>query len=109
MNCLPLTIEDHRASGLLVITWADGSRSRLTHALLRSRCRCAACEQQRRHGDAPPVAAPGVRLDRIEPIGDQGLNLGFSDGHARGIFPWAYLRELGAAETAGGQRASVRA
>lgn len=94
MSAMPLSIEDHRASGLLVITWVDGARSRLPHALLRARCRCAACEQVRRHGSAPPAPSADLRLDRIEPVGDQGLNLGFTDGHARGIYPWAYLREL---------------
>lgn len=94
MNAMPLSIEDHRASGLLVITWVDGACSRLPHALLRAQCRCAACEQARRHGDALPVPSADLRLERIEPVGEQGLNLGFSDGHARGIYPWAYLREL---------------
>jgi DUF971 family protein len=28
-------------------------------------------------------------------VSDKGLNLVFSDGHGRGIFPWAYLRGLG--------------
>jgi len=43
-------------------------------------------------GQALEVA---IRLDAIHPVGDKGLNLVFSDGHGRGIFPWAYLRELG--------------
>jgi DUF971 family protein len=43
------------------------------------------------------AAAPeSLRLVRIEPVGEQALNLGFSDGHDRGIYPWAYLRQLGA-------------
>jgi DUF971 family protein len=108
VSCLPLTIEDHRASGLLVITWADGSRSRLSHALLRAHCRCAACEQLRRSGTSAADLPSDLRLDRVEPVGDQGLNLGFTDGHARGIFPWAYLRELGAAESATERRAPAR-
>jgi DUF971 family protein len=29
-------------------------------------------------------------------VGELGLNLVFDDEHGRGIYPWPYLRELGA-------------
>ncbi|HYQ49053.1 MAG TPA: DUF971 domain-containing protein, partial [Pseudomonas sp.] len=35
-----------------------------------------------------------VRIERVEPQG-YGVQLVFSDGHERGIYPWPYLRELG--------------
>ena len=95
-DTLPTGITDHRLTGLLEIAWADGLTSRLRHALLREQCRCAGCEQQRRHGDGVPAADEALRLVRIEPVGEHGLNLGFSDGHDRGIYPWTYLRQLGA-------------
>jgi DUF971 family protein len=91
----PISIVDHQSSGVLELTWQDGSTDRLPHALLRSCCRCAACEQQRRHSGTPIEAAGSIRLSAIEPIGDKGLNLVFSDGHGRGIYPWAYLRQIG--------------
>jgi DUF971 family protein len=93
---VPTEVTDHRLSGMLEIAWADGTRSRLRHALLREKCRCAACEQQRRHGSGTHRADEALRLVAMEPVGEQGLTLAFSDGHARGIYPWAYLRELGA-------------
>ncbi|MNN61889.1 hypothetical protein D3C81_1771500 [compost metagenome] len=40
------------------------------------------------------VVADDVRLERIALQG-YGVQLVFSDGHERGIYPWAYLRELG--------------
>jgi DUF971 family protein len=92
----PIDIVDHRGSGVLEIGWADGRTSRLPHRLLRTQCRCAACEEQRRHGDGLPDSDDGLRLVRIEPVGEHGLNLAFSDGHDRGIYPWAFLRQLGA-------------
>jgi DUF971 family protein len=94
----PLSIVDHRASGVLDLVWPDGGASHLPHPLLRRRCRCSGCEQQRRQGGALAVGAD-LRITDIRPVGDKGLNLVFSDGHGRGIFPWAYLREI-AAETA---------
>lgn len=90
----PVDIIDHRRSRTLQIDWADGSRSRLPHVQLRASCRCAHCEQLRRTGRGPQ-ADPEVELVTLEPVGAHGLALGFSDGHARGIYPWAYLRELG--------------
>lgn len=92
----PTAITDHRVRGVLEIAWSDGHTSRLRHALLREQCRCAGCEQQRRRGRGAQSADEALRLVRIEPVGDHGLNLGFSDGHDRGIYPWTFLRQLGA-------------
>jgi DUF971 family protein len=89
----PLSITDHSRSGVLEIEWRDGAVSRLPHGLLRASCRCAACEQTRRRSGADPVADAALRLAHVEAIG-HGLNLVFDDGHGRGIYPWAYLREL---------------
>lgn len=98
-HALPSSIVDHRASGVLDLTWADGSTSRLPHPLLRQRCRCSGCEQLRRQDGAGIVGAD-LRITDIRPVADKGLNLVFSDGHGRGIFPWAYLREIAAESTA---------
>ncbi|HJV68735.1 DUF971 domain-containing protein [Ideonella sp.] len=92
---LPQAIVDHQASGVLELRWPDGSASRLPHGLLRARCRCAGCQQRHRTEGGHPEVAPAIRLAAIQPISDQGLNLVFSDGHGRGIYPWAYLHELG--------------
>jgi DUF971 family protein len=89
----PESLVDHHASGVLEIRWRGGRTSRLPHALLRASCRCAACERQRRDGQA--IDAPAaVRLAQILPVADQGVNLVFDDGHGRGIYPWSYLHEL---------------
>lgn len=95
---VPRHVANHGASAVLEIGWLDGSCSLLGHGMLRANCRCAACVALRRTGKRVAEAAAAIRLDRIEPVGQQGLNLVFSDGHARGIFPWAYLRELGAVQ-----------
>ena len=93
----PTAITDHQRSGLLEITWGDGLVTQLPHALLRQRCRCAGCQQLARTGAAGPLTSPALRLIHIETVSNQGLNLRFSDGHGRGIYPWAYLRELATA------------
>lgn len=94
-DAAPVELIDHRSSGVLEVLWPDATRSRLSHALLRDHCRCAACEQQRRHGQRAAPADAALRLTRLEPVGRLGLRMAFSDGHDRGIYPWAYLRQLG--------------
>jgi DUF971 family protein len=93
-HLFPLAIVNHQSSGVLELRWQDGSDSHLPHGLLRSRCRCAGCEQSFRANGMRPQPVAEIRLDAIHAVGDKGLNLVFSDGHGRGIFPWAYLREL---------------
>jgi DUF971 family protein len=91
----PVSIVSHQGSGVLEIVWTDDHRSRIAHARLREQCRCAACESQwRRHGTRVQ-ADPGLRLAQIHPVSVQGLNLVFSDGHGRGIYPWSLLRQIG--------------
>ena len=99
-HLFPQGIVNHQASGVLELRWQDGSESRLPHGLLRARCRCAGCEQSFRTNGVRPEPEVAIRLDAIHPVGDKGLNLVFSDGHGRGIFPWAYLRGLGLPTTA---------
>jgi DUF971 family protein len=41
-----------------------------------------------------PSAFEGVTIQSLSPMGQYGLNIGFSDGHGRGIYPWSYLDEL---------------
>lgn len=89
----PESIVNHEASGVLALSWQDGSESRLPHGLLRARCRCAGCQQQYRQQGSHPEILPAIRLEGIHPVSDKGLNLVFSDGHGRGIFPWACLHE----------------
>lgn len=90
----PEAIVNHQASGVLELRWQDGSESHLPHGLLRARCRCAGCQRlYRQQGEHSEIDST-IRLEAINPISDKGLNLMFSDGHGRGIFPWPYLHEL---------------
>lgn len=72
-----------------------GTRAALSAERLRAACRCAACTADRAR-DRFPATFPGVTLTGIEPFGAHGLNLTFSDGHRRGVYPFAYLAALAA-------------
>jgi DUF971 family protein len=94
---MPERILLHRASRRLELRWADGHGISLGHARLRSACKCAWCEgPRRRHPDHTTACDPDVQLTTVTPIGEVGLQLHFSDGHDRGIYPWAYLQSLAA-------------
>jgi DUF971 family protein len=60
---------------------------------LRAACRCADCRRERIDRDADPDA-DGATIAEVRLVGDHALNIAFSDGHDRGIYPWSYLRKL---------------
>jgi DUF971 family protein len=92
----PRSLHSHSVSRYLEIEWADGVVSRLPHRFLRLHCRCAECRQGQGAGkiiDTPE----DVALLAVIPYGPASVQLEFSDGHSRGIYPFPYLRELAAA------------
>ncbi|HEU6455062.1 MAG TPA: gamma-butyrobetaine hydroxylase-like domain-containing protein [Roseateles sp.] len=92
-DTVPTQVVWHQASGMLQLAWADGREVSLTALRLRSACKCAGCEQGRRTG-RPPVTPVDTMLTGIQPVGASGVQLVFSDGHDRGIYPWSYLHQL---------------
>ena len=93
MTVLPEAVENHATQGVLALRWPDGREVRVTHARLRAACPCSACRARRRAG-ADVEADDAVRLAAIEPVGAYALNLAFSDGHRRGIYPYEMLAAL---------------
>jgi DUF971 family protein len=79
----------------LDIDWDDQPTSHLSARALRDACRCAACTRAKIDG-RPLARDDMIAVAGIDPVGEYAVNLRFSDGHARGIFPWAYLREIAA-------------
>ncbi|WP_060507594.1 gamma-butyrobetaine hydroxylase-like domain-containing protein [Pseudomonas sp. NBRC 111124] len=90
----PSAIRNQREAGHLTVQWQDAEQV-ISHARLRAACPCSQCRAARL-GGAIAVVQDDVRVARIEPQG-YGVQLLFSDGHQRGIYPWEYLRGLGAA------------
>jgi DUF971 family protein len=93
MTVLPEAVENHAAQGVLALRWPDGRTVRVTHARLRAACPCSACRALRRAG-ACVEGGDAVRLAAIELVGTYALNLAFSDGHRRGIYPYEMLATL---------------
>lgn len=91
------TVSIHDGRRTLRIALSDGRALDLAADRLRMHCRCAICRRAQIDGTFAP-ATREIEIEQATPIGHYGLNIGFSDGHARGIFPFAYLAELAAFE-----------
>lgn len=72
---------------------AHGTTITIPAARLRAACKCAHCTRAR-FDDRFPDSFPGIAIVSANNLG-YGLNLTFSDGHNRGIYPWGYLESLG--------------
>jgi DUF971 family protein len=73
----------------LALTTSHGSRITLSAERLRTACKCAHCTRAR-IDQRFPADFPGVAIVDVNDLG-YGLNIGFSDGHNRGIYPKSYL------------------
>ncbi|RXG84773.1 DUF971 domain-containing protein [Bradyrhizobium zhanjiangense] len=95
MTLVAPTVADYEASAdlasLLVRTTQDETIS-LPAETLRLSCKCAHCTRAR-FDDRFPKAFPGIAITEIGDLG-YGLNISFSDGHNRGIYPKPYLLSL---------------
>jgi DUF971 family protein len=89
-----ISISDHL--DFLDLTSAQGETIRLSAQRLRAACRCAHCVRARIDG-VFARAFDGIAITQVAPIGDYAINIAFSDGHARGIYPWSLLLELNTA------------
>jgi len=77
----------------LRLVWPNGEKSEIDAGRLRRACRCAGCTRARIDG-AFPGSFDGLSIKAIGVIGDYAINIVFADGHARGIYPWEFLRSL---------------
>jgi DUF971 family protein len=76
----------------LVIKQADGRHRSLSAALLWSECPSAQGRVRRARGQS--TAPAGIAITDVRDVGAYGINIIFSDGHDRGIYPWSYLATL---------------
>lgn len=82
------------ASHALRLTWSDRHGAEFDYDYLRGWCPCALCQGHHNlevlfHAPPGPVAAGS-----IEPVGNYGISIVWSDGHATGIYRFDFLREL---------------
>jgi len=100
----PTDLTLHQTSRVLEIAFDDGARFRIPFELLRVYSPSAEVQG---HGPGQETLQTGKRdvvIEALEPVGHYAVQPSFSDGHASGIFTWAYLYRLGADQQALWQR-----
>ncbi|MBF8724204.1 gamma-butyrobetaine hydroxylase-like domain-containing protein [Pseudomonas guariconensis] len=88
----PSAVRNLRGQGELTFQWGETLQV-VSHARLRGACPCSQCRAAALRGGIALVRED-VRVVRVALQG-YGVQLVFSDGHDRGIYPWAYLHSLG--------------
>lgn len=77
----------------LTVTWSDGAQATLHAAFLRENSRSAGSSRLRLSGLNVP-ASRDLTIKTARAIGAYAINITFSDGYDRGIYPWVFLKEL---------------
>jgi prepilin-type processing-associated H-X9-DG protein len=88
-------VTDYELNGdlsALVVRTSRNDAFALAAERLRLACKCAHCSRARIDGRFPE-RFPGLAIVGVTDVG-YGLNIAFSDGHARGIYPKSYLLGL---------------
>lgn len=98
----PSLVEIDAQARTLILHWGSDAVQRVDQYALRQACPCAQCRRLR-IGGGIPECAHDVAVTDIRPMG-YGIQLVFSDGHDRGIFPWPYLESLPDRTTVAAQR-----
>jgi len=92
---IPTDLRYHRERRELTLHYENGSSHVLSAEFLRVQSPSA---EVRGHGEGQAVLQTGkqdVTIAGIDPVGNYGVKIRFSDGHATGIYSWTYLEELG--------------
>jgi DUF971 family protein len=85
----PLAIHNHQQERCVIVQWSKTKTQRLSWVELRGACPCAGCRANRLRGTIPLIDAD-IEVTAINNM-IYGVQIIFSDGHDRGIFPWVYL------------------
>lgn len=78
----------------LALTWNDGRTALYDYDYLRGYCPCAVCQGHTATEIVFRPPASSVDLKAIQPVGNYGLSLVFSDGHGTGIYRYDFLRDI---------------
>lgn len=90
----PQALRHHTRTGVLEIVWDEHTSQHLHSAQLRRLCQCGDCKSLRQQTGAAPAIPDRTSITDIRPVGTYAIQIIFSDGHERGIFPWTYLKNL---------------
>jgi DUF971 family protein len=87
------SLETNADAKILSIFWETGETTELSAATLRREAMDAHTRRER-IDTGNVVVAPDISITGVHHMGLGGVNICFSDGHDRALFPYPYLREL---------------
>ncbi|MDX1923521.1 MAG: gamma-butyrobetaine hydroxylase-like domain-containing protein [Alphaproteobacteria bacterium] len=89
----PTELKLKKSANTLTITFDDGKVLTLSAKNLRENSPSA--EVQGHGGQKPEVNInPNVRITGVEAVGNYAVRILFDDGHATGLYSWAWLYHL---------------
>src|ERR1700722_5183678 len=86
--------------GELAVKWDDGGESFVPLEKLRRACPCAPCKGETdimgnlHKGPEQPLPPRAFQLVRVANGGSYAVQPVWGDGHATGLYPFAYLRKV---------------
>ena len=89
----PLNITVSADRDMLFLSWDDGHESAYQADELRRASRASQAVRERLDAKIA-VDTAALRIADVKMVGNYAINLTFTDGHDRGIYPWSYLLEL---------------
>jgi DUF971 family protein len=94
----PDQLKVSKDGSVLDVTWPDQSFT-IPATALRARARDAVSIREQ-HDSGRISVRPDLAITAVQMVGAMGVNIAFSDGHDRAIYPWPYLRDIAEAENA---------
>lgn len=84
------------------LTWSDGLEQDIAASELRIRGRDASSVRRAIDGGGPTDIPADLAITDVNLVGSYAVNIRFSDGFDRAIYPWSYLRQLAGSKAAPG-------
>ena len=91
----PLSIDLHRRSATLELTYENGIKHRLSAEYLRVFSPSAEVQGHSPEQAVLQFGKKNIAFKVVEPQGHYAIKITFTDGHDSGIYSWDYLFELG--------------
>ena len=93
-DSFPSEIRRLAESRRLRLTWSDGHLAEYDYDYLRGYCPCASCQGHSVQAIRFQQAESSVEPIEIQPVGNYGISIHWTDGHATGIYRFDFLREI---------------
>lgn len=84
----PTNIKILQKQKVMQLSFAGADDLEIPLAVLRARSPSA---ENRAPEPKDPAEFADITAEQIEPVGNYGIKISFSDGHATGIYRWEYL------------------